>query len=129
MIIFVGDKASAKNTDPMVAFVGTQSYKKLLEWIFKLDISINNIRICNSADLKQYRSGQIYVEENGSFHMDILLGEDKFIALGKNAEKAIKKLGLDCYYLPHPSGANPKANKSKQLDDKLKDCKKWINGV
>jgi len=45
MIIFVGDKPSAKNLDPEIPFVGTQSYKKLLEWIWEMDINISDVFI------------------------------------------------------------------------------------
>lgn len=131
MIIFVGDKPGNKNIDPELAFVGTKSYEKLLTWFAKMRLSTNDIVICNIKDLKRYHWGDVYIEtktlhDGGSYHLDFLPNQDKFVALGRNAEKALKQLDVESFYLPHPSGSNPKANKSKELDKTLKECEKWI---
>ena len=49
MIYFIGDKPSKKNTDKNVAFVGTRSYKTLLDWIYRMNLSINSICLFNHA--------------------------------------------------------------------------------
>lgn len=130
MIFFVGDEPSKKNLDPEVAFVGTASYKKLLGWIADMRLSTNDVVICNKSDFKKYSFGGDYVETkttNGGMHMvDIIPENDKIIALGQKARKHLEDIGIECYYLPHPSGRNIKANPGKSLKDKLKACRKFI---
>lgn len=130
MIFFVGDEPGKDNIDKDVAFVGTKSYRRLLNWIVDMNLSTNDIILCNKQDLKTYSWGQVYVEtkglhDGGGISSD-LLPQDRFVALGRNAEKRLKELGIDCFYLPHPSGRNVTANTSKSLKDKLKACRKWI---
>lgn len=133
MIIFVGDKASKKNINENVAFVGTKSYKKLLNWICQIGISINEIIICNQDDIKTYGiSNNFHAVETKlllgeSYHCDIL-ESDKIITLGRKAEKKLKELNLDYFYLPHPSGSNPRANESEELKKLLTSCKEYIYG-
>ncbi len=123
-IVFVGDKPSDKNLDPNIPFVGTQSYKKLLDWIFKMNIDITHVAMCNKDGLKPFHTGLC-----------------KFIALGNEAEKVLKD-HVNHYWditkqkeypeparyfkLPHPSGRNPKANPSEELDNLLKECSEWL---
>jgi len=131
VIFFVGDEPGKKNVDPRVAFVGTASYKKLLGWIADMKLSTNDIVLMNKGDFKKYSWGGVYVEtrtlQDGDYMIDIDKDYDKFIALGRNAEKRIKELGLECFYLPHPSGNNPTANKGKVLDRYLLECMKFIS--
>ena len=47
MIYFIGDRAS-KGYDPSSAFIGTYNYRKLLSWIFKMDLNINDVRLYNA---------------------------------------------------------------------------------
>jgi len=123
-IVFVGDKPSDKNLDPNVPFVGTQSYKKLLDWIFKMNIDISLVFMCNKDTVNRY-------DTDGH----------KFVALGNEAEKALKN-HVNYYWdiseqtdvpkparyfkLPHPSGNNLKANPSEELDNLLKECSEWL---
>ena len=124
MIVFVGDRPSAKNVDQDIPFVGTQSYKTLLQWIWKMDIDISTVILCNKDNIEPY-SHYIY------------------IALGREAENELKNL-KSCYWdpetstlveenvryfmLPHPSGKNRKLNDKKWLEKELDKCKDWING-
>lgn len=126
MIIFVGDKPSNKNTDPKVPFVGTKSYKTLLEWIVELQVSVTDVVLANKEHVKTY--GYIpdcYISVN-NHHIDIDT-MDKVIALGEAASKYLNKCGVKHYKLPHPSGRNLKLNDKKYVKDVLKDCRKWIN--
>ena len=123
-IVFVGDKPSAKNIDPNVPFVGTQSYKRLLDWIFRMNIDISDVIMINKDTLYGY--GTI---------------DFKFIALGNEAEKALKNhsreywdvttnkpqpLKANYFKLPHPSGLNRKINDKNYLDNILKECSEWL---
>ena len=130
MIFFVGDEPGLKNIDPEVAFVGTASYKKLLGWIADMKLSTNDIFIVNKKDIKEYKNMKMFYMETKTLHdgfhsMDIE-PTDRVIALGRKAEKHLKNMGLKCFYLPHPSGANPTANKGKVLDTYLLKCMEYI---
>lgn len=122
MIVFVGDKPSDKNIDPNIPFVGTQSYKTLLNWIWEMDIDISQVRLCNKDFI------------NGTY-------EDWFIALGNEAEKALKAkkfyvwnhikeaeeiIEPQIFKLPHPSGLNRKLNDKDYVTKILSDCKYWL---
>lgn len=125
MIIFVGDEPSKKNINPEIAFVGTKSYKTLLDWIYRLNVSINDVIICNKEDIKTYGEGRFYTVEVPGLYADIE-EEDKVISLGKNSCKFLNDVKLSHFSMPHPSGLNRKLNNKKWLDSKLKECKSWI---
>lgn len=115
-VLFVGDKPSSKNTDPSVAFVGTRSKLKLEYWAMKLNISPNGYYTINRIDF--------------DFPIRVInaiyLG-DPIIALGNNASKALDK--IPHFKLPHPSPRNRQLNDPKFIEEKLKACKKWLDGV
>ena len=121
MIIFVGDKPSSKNIDPKVPFVGTQSYKRLLEWIWEMNISVTDVVLCNTSNIDE--RGNI---ELPLFSTSIDAG-DHVVALGKNAEKFLRDNRIPFYPMPHPSGLNRQNNDKKFIKQKLKECKEWLN--
>lgn len=119
MIIFVGDKPSDKNFSPDIPFVGTQSYKRLLDWIFKMNLDITEICMYNRQDseLSFWRSEQ----EKG--HRAI-----RFVALGNEAAKQLVRDRVSEFFrLPHPSGLNRKLNDADYVDEQLKLCEEWLN--
>lgn len=137
MIVFVGDKPSAKNISRDVPFVGTQSYKRLLEWFWKLDVDVNDVVLINKDKAHQVMAANPTA---------------KFVALGEEAYKTVTNvtvtfttvmypymapnekvktvtdLKFKCFKLPHPSGRNRKLNDKKWLDKELKKCKNWLKG-
>lgn len=123
MIVFVGDRPGKKNIDPSIPFVGTQSYRRLLEWVWKMDLSINDVKILNQTGLEyNYVTGAVF--DNLNF-----LGrssEIKFVALGNNASDKLEEIGLNHWMLPHPSGRNRKLNDKKWLNKELKECGVWL---
>jgi uracil-DNA glycosylase len=126
MIIILGDRPSRKNLDKSIAFVGTKSYKKLLEWIYNLDIDINDSVLCNINQIKQYdfapSTGYIETKNLSAEYCE----DDQFIVLGRNAEKVAKRLGVNYFYLPHPSGLNRKLNSEEYVKNILKECRDWL---
>ena len=130
MIIFVGDKPSKKNIDSRIAFVGTQSYKRLLEWIFKMDIDINETMIVNRSGVKPYSFNipeDLHIEFSAYGTSTDYCSGDKIIALGNEAEKVLKENHIPYFKLPHPSGLNRKLNDKKYIEKELQKCKRWIN--
>lgn len=111
MILFVGDKPSKKNINSRVAFVGTRSYKTLLEWIYYLDVDITEAMTCNRVD--PWATNDVIVA-------------DKVIALGKEAERFVASIRDDYFALPHPSGLNRQLNDDLYVRRVLRECKEWL---
>lgn len=118
MIIFVGDEPSEHNIDPQVAFVGTKSYKTLLDWIYKMNLSVTELCLYNRTcpDVTYWKDQQ----DKG--YRSIV-----FIALGRKAEIQLTKNGIRSFFtLPHPSGKNFKLNDKEWLDEQLDNCVEYI---
>ena len=113
MIYFIGDKPSKCNVDPRIAFVGTNSYKTLLIWIHRMNLSINDIMIFNSNAF--VNDIQEKITEN-----------DQIIALGKESSKILTQHNIPHLEIPHPSGLNRKLNDVKKVDRFLKECKEYV---
>lgn len=126
MIIFVGDKPSKANLNPNIAFVGTKSYKRLLEWIYELDLSINDVVLCNKENINKYVYIDLFFVSVPGFHLDILIS-DRIIALGNNASKHLTKLGITHHKMDHPSGLNHKLNDRQYVKSMLQSTRKFIN--
>ena len=108
----MGDKPSSKNINSEVAFVGTPSYEVLLEWIAKLQLSINNVKLYNKSDqrlLIAFKSRDCI-----------------FVALGNVASKYLDLGGQPHFKLPHPSPRNRKLNNPAYVEAVLKDCKNYL---
>lgn len=128
MIVFVGDQPSNKNVDPNIPFVGTQSYKRLLEWIWKMDVNITDVEIYNKDDIDmQYKGRPDRYLVCGYWPRNHYPDEIEIVALGNEAAKKLEELGLEYFKLPHPSGRNRLLNDKKYVEMKLKECKEWLN--
>lgn len=130
MIFIIGDQPSAKNLDPEVPFVGTASYKRLLEWIGRLDINITDTVLCNTENVKKSRPDW-RPDVNLKGYTTEILEHDVVITLGEKAREYVEKeLDIKVYYpLPHPSGRNRKLNDKKYINKVLKGCKIWLHGL
>lgn len=128
-VVFVGDAPSKKNKDPKSAFVGTKSYDKLCTWIPKLDISINNVYICNREHITARGTWFDVSTPEIALELGVTPYEqDKVIALGDKASKYLTQIGCEHFKLPHPSGRNLKLNDEKLVRNVLKQCKEFIHG-
>jgi len=121
MIFIVGDKPSKKNVNPDVAFVGTTSYRRLLLWIYELDISITDVVLCNKDQVS--KTGDV---STPGLHACIEDG-DRVLALGKEASKRLNKLGIAHFTMPHPSGANRQLNDKGFVREMLEGCKTYLD--
>lgn len=118
-VLFVGDRPNPrKNLDLEVAFVGTTSYKTLLEWIYKLDVDINNVIMVNAFEVSGRPSNQLAALG--------ALSKYRTIALGANAARAVAALGYTAFQLPHPSDLNREKNDKKKLNERLAKCRVFI---
>ena len=115
-IVFVGDKPSKKNLDPAIPFVGTKSYKTLLEWIWRLNVDISRVTLLNKHQVEWPQFSKLTSRDPHYV----------FIALGNEASKKLTSLNMEHFKLPHPSGLNRKINDKKYLDKVLKECKNYL---
>ena len=128
MIFFVGDKPSKQNKDPGIAFVGTKSYKVLMDWIVKMDISVTDVVLVNKDQVKPYNFPGAWEFTTKTFSGDINPEYgDVVIALGNKASEYLSSIELSHFKLPHPSGRNRKINDKQWLNKELKQCKEWLN--
>ena len=117
MIYFIGDKPSKCNIDPQVAFVGTRSYKTLLEWIHRMNLSINSICLFNADD---------FIRRVNKDETLIIHEHDQIVALGREASNALDKAILPHLRIPHPSGLNRKLKNPREVNRFLKECKDYV---
>jgi uracil-DNA glycosylase len=128
MIFLIGDRPSKKNVDPKVPFVGTNSYKTLLQWIARLDVDITEVVLANKEHVVDYSSRGLRPDvHTPAINIEIWLEKDSVIALGNEASKYLNSLNIEHFKLPHPSGRNLRLNDKKYVDKVLKECKDYLN--
>lgn len=111
MTLFVGDRPSALNTDPDVAFKGAACEARLLEWIDRL--GVHDYKVMNHTHQHFDMTMFMHFCDGGPI-----------IALGNNASKYLKY--YNHFKLPHPSGRNRQINDKAFIEEKLSECKKYI---
>jgi uracil-DNA glycosylase len=121
-VVFVGDRPSSRNRYLYLPFVGTPSFKTLCKWIKALEVDSYNLsNSYNNADRRRlYKWAHMNISSMPYF--------THFIALGNNAHKVLEELGIPHFKLPHPSGRNRQLNNKSFVDNKLLECKAWLNG-
>lgn len=116
MVIFVGDKPSRLNENPMIPFIGTPSWKMLLKWIKKLEVS--SYHVANSFSPMDMVNVECH-NRNGNL----------FVALGNEASERLDRVGIQHFKLPHPSPRNRKLNDKEFVDRQLKECYDYLKGM
>lgn len=116
-VLFVGDRPNPKkNLSFSIPFVGTTSYKTLLEWFYRMNVDFQRARMQNAFDVEG-RSQKILVFNE----------QTKVIALGEAAYAECKRQAIkNLFKLPHPSGANLTLNDHKAVSDALSRCRRFI---
>lgn len=117
-IVFVGDKPSNKNKYQSVAFVGTPSYKVLLDWVYRMDVDITWTMMMNKDMIRTLDMASDETERYRSH---------TYIALGNEAAEELDKFKLDYFKLPHPSPKNRVLNDKKLVESKLKECRSYLD--
>jgi uracil-DNA glycosylase len=115
--IFVGDKPSPKNVSQVIPFVGTQSYKTLLDWIWKMDVDITFVMLANKNQIPVW----LMAADD-----ETRIRRHTYVALGNEASKELERLNIQHFKLPHPSGRNRLLNNKKFIDSELEKCKNYI---
>lgn len=114
-VLFVGDKPSAHNNDPDVAFEGTRSMETLQTWIKFLGLIPGEYKLINRV--------------HPSFEATVMLFQDcAVVALGEEASKALNALEEPHFKLPHPSGRNRVLNDHIYVESILRECRLYIHG-
>lgn len=124
-VLFIGDRPNVrKNLDMNTPFVGTTSYKTLLEWIYLLNLDVNLVSTANA-----YR---IDGQENNDW-VNKYDRQMKVVALGSEAATRLRRFNeftaFPFFELPHPSGRNTKLNDKVALAKQLTACRKFIHGL
>jgi len=122
MIIFIGSEPGKKNVNLKVPFVGTKSYKRLLEWIYLMNIDISEVYTMNASDITWSRPE---FDEIGDHRLTCEY--DAIVALGGNVHKKLRKLGHEHYKLHHPSGLCRINNDKAAVEAALKAAKAYID--
>ncbi len=115
MVIFIGDKPSAKMRPDAKPFEGAACEARLKEWINEL-IGLSQYIIYNQSEL-HFPYPHFFVP---------FFCKYPIIALGNNAAKFLQKNQGNYFKLPHPSGLNRQINDKEFITKKLKECKLWL---
>lgn len=114
MILFVGDKPSAKMKLGALPFKGAACEKRLVEWIGCLGSRIKYVIInSNPRDSRFFYWVKLALNNNYPI-----------IALGNNASKVMTP--TKHFKLPHPSGRNRQINDKQFITNKLSECREYI---
>ena len=112
-IIFVGDEPGRLNLNKDIAFVGAKSFETLISWIKTIQ---PDYYVCLNSHTPENLD-----KINALYNADF-----KVVALGNKASNRLKKLNIEHYKLPHPSGLNRQLNDVAKLNLDLKHCKYYI---
>jgi uracil-DNA glycosylase len=127
-VVFLGSNPSALNDDPNVAFKGSASYPRLLKWIEFFKLNIDDVVLLNCSNRVLEKGEKLSDEDIDLSMLKYIVQEDtKIVALGQIAAKAVEKLKLDFFVLPHPSPLNRMLNDEKALMVLLNQCRFWIH--
>ena len=110
-VIIVGQNPSA------VEKSGT--FKKLDQWTAEWKLN-SGYDFMNCSD----EVGQKYTIDYDS--LKVTSKYDKVIALGNVASNSLKKLNIDHFKMPHPSGLNRQLNDKEFEKKKIKECYNYL---
>ena len=110
-VIIVGQNPSA------VEKSGT--FKELDQWVAEWKLN-SGYDFMNCSD----EVGQKYTIDYDS--LKVTSKYDKVIALGNVASNSLKKLNIDHFKMPHPSGLNRQLNDKEFEKKKIKECYNYL---
>lgn len=108
-------------------FDGARSLSTLTRWLGEIgsyDYVLANV---SSEPTPGNRALKVPEYKLNELRYTILnLRPDHIIALGRTAEKALRKLEVTCIPMPHPSGLNRKLNDLSYVEAMLTSVRDWI---
>lgn len=126
-VMVVGSNPSRSQPNPKLPFFGSRSLAILLYWLEAL--GCQHAHLTNVSDQVTPENRPLKVSE---YQLDRLKAEidrenpTAIITVGKTADHALKKLGVDHYPLPHPSGRNRLLNDPDYVRERLEECQYWL---
>jgi uracil-DNA glycosylase len=119
-VLFVGSNPSSKNEYPGVPFIGTHSFDILQEWARFLNLKDGEWDVINASDRMLKGNERLRIRDFNLERLNKATGRNTLpIALGRNAEKALRKCGKPYLSLPHPSGRNRALNDKAKIEAML----------
>ena len=112
-VLFIGDTPSRLNTDPNIAFIGSRSWPRLQDWIYRLGLNEEQFLIVN----RTHKDFERWVKDSVNLSY-------KIVALGNEASKALGD--VNHYKLPHPSPKNLLTNDEELITMRLDECKLFL---
>jgi hypothetical protein len=116
-ILIVGINPSSVNPAKICA-----SIKRLYRWTDDMGIGFFSFTNC-IPHAGKYTDKDIDYE----FLNNCIKGYDRVVALGGFPSKALSKLDVDHFVLPHPSGLNRKLNDKSYEREVLKNCSDYLS--
>lgn len=114
-IIVIGLNPSKKSNSPTI--------KRLNEWLAVMDV-----RAASFENLFwEYKVPKKFRDDDRGLMIRAMVKQyDKVLALGRTASVTLTRLGVDHFYLQHPSGLNRNLNNKPLVDRMLKECKDYL---
>lgn len=97
------------------------AWYRLQDWIDELDVGI--VAFTNLSHDPHWDKRTIDREHV----LACVRGHDKIIALGGLVSKALTRLGIDHFTLPHPSPLNRQINNTEFILERLRECRSYID--
>jgi hypothetical protein len=115
-ILIVGINPSSVNPAKICA-----SIKRLYRWADEMNIGLFSFTNCIP------RAGKYSDKDiDYNFLNNCIKGYDRVVALGGFPSKALSKLDVDHFVLPHPSGLNRKLNDKEYEREVLRSCSEYL---
>ena len=115
-VLVVGINPSSARTDKIC-----QSIKRLVGWADALGLQHYSFVNCIGHP-GPYSHRDVEYE----FLQECAKGYDKVLALGGFPSKALNRIGVEHFMLPHPSGLNRKLNDKQYEQDILEKCGEYL---
>lgn len=120
-VLIVGQNPSKYNFHPEIPFAGSRSETRLMMWVSELKIT--DYKVINVTS----KVGKI---TSADINYDVLkshtVGVTKIIALGRIASRALYKIGVAHFALPHLSLKNVNLNGKDFQQEQLTRCKEYL---
>lgn len=133
-VLVVGSNPSVQSESTIAFWQDTKSSKTLYMWLNLTDVEFELLTMVNVSDdttpnnrplkVAEIKAGLPKLQQTyevGAF--------TKVIALGNTAADAMKRLGIECYKMPHPSGRNRQLNDDDFVAEKINGLKEYLKSV